>query len=94
MLFLVIVCFKLETLTIYNTKIWCGNICNSISVPFVEHSKGAMISIVSTCENGHITVNTQENWFHLHFACAVMIYVIKGPCLLTNSCIESSKHRC
>ena len=63
----------------------------SVISVIAEHSKGAMISAVSTLENGHITVNTQENWFYLHLACAIIIYVIKGPCVLTNSCIDFSK---
>lgn len=54
------------------------NISNCKSVPLVEHNIDGMISTVSTCDNGHITFNTEENVLvlYLHLACAVMIYLL------------------
>ena len=55
------------------------NICNGNSVPLVEHSKGAMISTVSTCGNGHInrwqsqSTHKKMPWFHLHLASAMLL---------------------
>ena len=52
------------------------------NVPLVETQQGTITSTVPTCENGHITVNTQENAWVLSCMCncdlCIYYLVIKG----------------
>ena len=64
-----------------------------VSHALVEHRKGAMISTVFTCENGHITVNPQCLDFICIFAsCNPDLFIgslsSRCPCLSTHIDVE------